>query len=847
MFRMRHHRSWALFGLALLLCLPTGCQDDASKLQEHLARGEEHEKAGRVPEAQIEYRSALQIDPNNADAHYRLARAYLKGRKVREGFWELRETVRLDPKNYPAKLEFAQFAILAGEHEEGLRQADLVIEGDPTLPAGYLMRGQALDAMKRPDEALEAIRKAVEVKPGDTGALRALAHGLGQRGLLEEAEQTWTAILAADPSYENYTNYAGFIRRYFRKTRLEDSEAALEKAIAAAKEEQKVAAYAQLANFFYTTQREDRSVEALQKGIAEVKDKVSLIHILARLERARGHVAEADELVERATREKPDDPAVFLFLADYRASNGDLAAALEAAEKAVALDPTNSDAQLRKAEILIELGYRKSRDGGIEEGQAIVSEVLAREPSNAAALFVDAKVKVTRGEVADATTSLRAALDARPDWADARYLLGATLYDQKQYTEARAELARALDLQPGLADANMVLARVHDRLGEHEYAVEVGRRYLQQRPDDFALHLLVAQNLVSLQKLDEALAELSGIPEEKRTPEIEYALGRIYLGKGQGDRAREHLLAANQELPSQADVLENLLDLDRRERIEAAASKDAVRIAAAQASFDASISRIKSAVEARPNDPRLIQLAGVAAVSENRLEDAEVAFRKAVELDPKDRGAVERLARFYAATNRTDQTVTVYEAAIAVRPDDAQFHHYLGMLYELRGNSEQAIERYESAIRLDPNLAEAKNNLAYILAEKGTNLDRALDLAQDAKTLLPNNPSVSDTLGWVLYKRGVPGAAISYLKEAEAATNERDASLGQVRYHLALAYEANGDAAEAVEALGRSLAAIDAHAAALRQQGADPGPEPDWVKDARTRREKASAGVKSQG
>jgi len=161
-------------------------------------------------------------------------------------------------------------------------------------------------------------------------------------------------------------------------------------------------------------------------------------------------------------------------------------------------------------------------------------------------------------------------------------------------------------------------------------------------------------------------------------------------------------------------------------------------------------------------------------------------------------------------------------------------------------DSTVVIERYEAAIKIDPNLAEAKNNLAYILAERGTNLDRALDLAQDAKTLLPNNASVSDTLGWVLYKRGVPGAAISYLKEAEAATNERDSSLGQVRYHLALAYEANGDKEEAMTALERSITTVESQAAAMRKEGADPGPEPAWVGDARTKREKLSAELKGR-
>ncbi len=120
----------------------------------------------------------------------------------------------------------------------------------------------------------------------------------------------------------------------------------------------------------------------------------------------------------------------------------------------------------------------------------------------------------------------------------------------------------------------------------------------------------------------------------------------------------------------------------------------------------------------------------------------------------------------------------------------------------------------------------------------GRNLDRALDLAQDAKTLLPDNPSVADTLGWVLYKRGVPSAAIGYLKEAEAGTDPKDANLAEVRHHLAQAYVANGDTEEAIAALDRSFAALADHVSVLKNRGGDPGPEPEWVADARSLRER---------
>ena len=156
------------------------------------------------------------------------------------------------------------------------------------------------------------------------------------------------------------------------------------------------------------------------------------------------------------------------------------------------------------------------------------------------------------------------------------------------------------------------------------------------------------------------------------------------------------------------------------------------------------------------------------------------------------------------------------------------------MLYELRGNSEQAIERYESAIRIDPNLAEAKNNLAYILADRGTNLDRALDLAQEAKAQLPESANAADTLGWVLLKKGIPEAALGYLREAESGFPPNHPDLGWVRYHLAMAYEANQQPAQAREVLQRALDSQAAAEQAARERGVTGElPTPPWVPDVR--------------
>jgi tetratricopeptide (TPR) repeat protein len=198
----------------------------------------------------------------------------------------------------------------------------------------------------------------------------------------------------------------------------------------------------------------------------------------------------------------------------------------------------------------------------------------------------------------------------------------------------------------------------------------------------------------------------------------------------------------------------------------------------------------------------------------------------------------QQLADLYVRTGRTAQTIEVYNKALERKPDQPRIHHFLGVLHEYGGDTKKAVEHYEQAIKYAPDLAEAKNNLAYLYAESGQNLDRALDLAQDAKALLPDDPNTADTLGWVLYKRGVASAAIGYLKEAEAGMAPDDANLGLIRHHLALAYEASGDKESARSAAERAIESRQEFVEALKARGAPVGDDPPWYAEARTLRER---------
>jgi tetratricopeptide (TPR) repeat protein len=79
--------------------------------------------------------------------------------------------------------------------------------------------------------------------------------------------------------------------------------------------------------------------------------------------------------------------------------------------------------------------------------------------------------------------------------------------------------------------------------------------------------------------------------------------------------------------------------------------------------------------------------------------------------------------------------------------------------------------------------------------------EKALELAQLAKEVAPDEPHVSDTLGWILYRRGVYQRALALLKESAAKLPDSPA----VHYHLGMAHYKLGSRAEAKQALSRAL------------------------------------------
>ena len=151
-------------------------------------------------------------------------------------------------------------------------------------------------------------------------------------------------------------------------------------------------------------------------------------------------------------------------------------------------------------------------------------------------------------------------------------------------------------------------------------------------------------------------------------------------------------------------------------------------------------------------------------------------------------------ARFFQADGQVEQAVRNYELAKARGYPAADCYVGMGNVYLAAKQVAQAEAFYRQALAADETSAQACNNLAYLLAEEGRQLDEALALVERARLLEPANPLMLDTWGYVLYIKGRYREATDVLERARAKARKANRETRQaIARHLVWAYYRKGD------------------------------------------------------
>ena len=336
---------------------------------------------------------------------------------------------------------------------------------------------------------------------------------------------------------------------------------------------------------------------------------------------------------------------------------------------------------------------------------------------------------------------------------------------------------RAQEFDPQNEGAALLALELLDE-GEVQ-AAPIARRYFEGQPTP-ALRVIYARVLVDLQRPTESLEQLQAATREK--PDLAEAWLMQAALQLQSDKlpaaqaALEQFMAtlpaatAGQATPAgltqayllYAQIAEKRGDLEAAEgwlnRIDSAADV-----------FNAQIRR--AALWAR----------------HGKLTQARALVRALPATSPQE----ERLkwlaeVQFLRDAGQYDEALAVQAQAVAQFPDDNDLLYDHAMLADKAGQPQTMERLLRQLIARQPDYHHAYNALGYSFAERGVHLQEARALIQKALTYAPEDPFITDSLGWVEFRLGNKAQALRLLESAFQKRQDADiaAHLGEVLWSM---------------------------------------------------------------
>ena len=734
----------------LLLCVPivvvalTGCTRSA---EEYVERGNALFEEGQYAEAELNYRKALQKQPDLGEAHYRLALSCLEDGRDREAYDALRQGVASSPDFAPAKVELARMMLDAYRSDpsrpeaiyaELQRLATDLIASDARVK-GLNIKGKLALIDQRPEEAIDAFRQAAAADPTDPDVVHGLVQALWMAGRADEAEEGALELIEQDQAYGQI--------------------------------------YDALYAIYQSSGRGDQAKQVFERKIANNPGVAAY-----RLQLAAHFINQDDEsAMEAALEPLRKDPTTFpqgrLEIGELYMRLGRWDAAIDEFRAAEAIDSARLGSRKRLIQALVGAGKADEALRAAEEGAQEFpddSEIrLVR-----ASLWLDQQ---DAQQVAKAIEELKAIQEEQQ--RNPRYwIVLAEAYQRGgDFDQAKAAYNRALQAQPNSETALLGLAELSLKAGQARAAVDYAAKAIEVNSDNPRAALAHATALLASGRPSEARQELTRLTN--RYPDV--AQARLQLGRAllaEGDASQAQAVFRQLYRPGQAD----LGPLDGLARSLVAAGR-----------ADRAIELLTTELNQNPNPHEVRRLLATIAIRAGRSDVAISQLQSLVQAQPDVARHHYLLAESLRAAGRSTEAIESLEEAERLEPEDAASISLLAFLLQREGRDQDAIARLRRVVELRPNDANTQNNLAFALAEEGQDLEDALRFAQAAVRQAPDNAHVADTLGWVYLKKGQVNSAIPIFEKLV----QRQPQNTGFRYHLGLAQLEKGDP----EAARRSL------------------------------------------
>ncbi len=719
----------------------------------------------------------------------------------------------------PALLGLARIKAAEQDLSKAREMLDAIIAQSPQYADAWHFKADLLRAEGKNDEALLAYRKVVEIRPQLlTGHSAIISLQLRNNQIDQAAKQLEAMQKVAGKA--PLTLYMQGLVAYSQK----NIAAAKSATDALLKVQPDSPQGLQLAGIIaYDSRSDTLAQEYLAKALKMVPGLDFARRTLVKSYLRSGQPAKALATLQPVLQGKDTAPAWLALAGETHMQSGDAAAAAEFFARAAKTDPENTRTQTALALARMQMGRTDQAFGELEQIAAADTGVTADM-----ALIASSLRQKQFDKALQAITSLE---KKQPDNPVAHNLRGTALLGKGDQNAARKSFERALELAPGFLPAAASLARLDLADRKPDDARQRFEAVLASDPKNLQAMLAIAelraQGGASTEEVAGLLAKaIRAVPEE---PAPRIALVGLYLRNNDNKKA----LAAAQEALSVFPDKPEILDIAGRVMQQTGDTNQALALYGKLASllpgtahpylrmaeiqialqnkdgarsslnkglalqpdslpmhramimldvdagkFAEALGRARDLQKAHPGETAGYLLEGDVHVVQKAWPQAAAAYRAGLKASPSS-DLTGRLHAVLIAEGKVAEGKQVADAWIKSHPKDYGFRLFVADTANKRKDYPAAVAQYRALLAIQPDNPAVLNNLAWSLGKLRD--PKAIEHAERANKLAPNQPALMDTLGVLLVEQGNYERGLELLSKASALAPEA----AEVRLNLA--------------------------------------------------------------
>ncbi len=756
-----------------------------------------------------------------ADLQTSVGQAYLMQGKEDQAAAAYAAASAAQPGYGPALLGEARLKASRGDLPGALALLDSALEKQPKLYDAWQLKGDLFGAQGDAAGALTAYRKAIEIKPDYLPAHAAIVRSLLAEGKLDDAGKQIEAIKQFAPNHPQ-TQYLRAMLAYQQKDYplardaillhlkyVPESPPGLQ---LAGLIEYELGAYSQAETYLLKALprtpplgmarrvliasylRNGQAGKAL--GILEpVLDKIdkdsNMLALAGQVLLQNGQIDKAGTYFAKAAALDPKNPGKRTSLAMVSMAKGDSDVALRDLEQVAATDPGN------RADLALIAAHLQRRE--YDQALKAIAVLEKKQPDNPLAYSLRGTALLGKRDPAAARKSFDKALELNPGYFPAAANLANLDMADKKPEEAKKRFESVLAKDPKNVQALMALAQLRAKAGgtTEEVAALISKA-VTANPTDPTPRLALIGLYLGKKEVKSALSAaqdaLAALPER---PEILDAAGRVqqaaedynqalatytklaaltpdsplpYLRMAEVQMAAKNKEAAMESLQKALKVKPDSLEAQRGIMIldlDAGRTKEALEVA-------------KQVQKQRPKESVGYIFEGDAHASKKAWVEAAGAYRAGL----KEAATVDLAIKLHTvllADGSSAEADKFAETWLKEHAKDARFRLHLAEMASTRKDYAGASKHYRILLDAQPDNPALLNNLAWVAGQLKD--PKAIEYAEKANKLAPDQPALMDTLGVLLVDKGDTARGLELLKKAVALAPQAS----QVRLNYARA------------------------------------------------------------